>query len=169
VVLVALVGGQGALDDSADANVTIELEPDTGVDATRQQIVNTATGAWQATQVAESSGSDDEATVEFSLPPANLDGLIGELRRTEGAESVEVNVDLEEDQVNAVPVETEDGSLEAPEPVTLAVAINGSSARGPWITIIGAALVALLALGAIALVQRRFGDRDFDDQSSGYH
>lgn len=161
MVVVALVGGGSPLEDGADATVEIRLVEGANVDAVRQQVIQSATGAWQARRISETSGDSDEAAVEFALPSSNLDGIIGELRRLDSAESARVNVDLDPEQAG-VPTRT-DGSATPAEPVTLAVTLRGSSGGGPWVTIIGAVVVALLALGAIGLVSRRFGaDSGFD-------
>lgn len=139
----------------------IELTARTDVDAARQQLIADATGAWQATRIAESTSSDDEASVEFALPGTALDGLVGQLRRHPAADDVEVTMDVDPEQMAAAPL-AEDAS--APEPVLLQVNLTRASGGGPWVTILGAVLVAVLALVALALVQRRFGQ----DEDAGY-
>ena len=159
MVLIALLGGRTGLGSDADAVVDIQLAPRVQVDAARQQVIETAKGTWQAVRVGEATPSDDETVVEFTLPGPNLDGLVNELRRYPSAESVDVMIDIDPEQASGDPVPSADGP-EVPEPVRLEVNITAGSSGGPWITILGAVVVALIALGALALVSRRFGADD---------
>ncbi len=164
VVAIAVLGGGGALDNSADASVDIELAGNVNVDGARQQLISDAQRTWQATRVAEATDSDDEATVEFALPGTSLDGLIAELRRYPGATDVQVTMEVDPAQLAPEPLSDADS---APvEPVRLQVTLTRDKGGGPWVTILAAVVIALLALGALALMQRRSGD-DRDDGFGG--
>jgi cobalamin biosynthesis Mg chelatase CobN len=159
-VLLALVSKGGSLADDADAQVDIALRGSTSVDAAREQIIADATRSWKATRVAESSESDDEATVEFALPGASLDGFVAALRRQTDAESVEVALEVDPEQVQPDSLAGDPGSEAAPKPVRVKVNLTSSSSQGPLVTFIGALLVAVLAALALGLVWRRFGHED---------
>ena len=160
MVVIALVGGRGPLDSGADATVEIQLADNVSVDSARQAVVEKATSSWQAVRVGETSGSDTDTTVEFALPAGSLDGLISELRHEDDAEEVDVDIDLDESQLATEPTTDADGKVVPPEPVHLVVNIERSADAGPWLTIGGAVLVVVLALGAIVFVQRRYGDAE---------
>ncbi len=156
---------RGALNDSADARVDIVLARNASIDDARQNLITKATGSWQATRVAESTESDDEATVAFSLPGSALDGFVADLRRHPDAEDVQVSLEVDPDQLTPKAL----GSTEtaAAEPVRLEVGLTRASGGGPWVTILGAVFVAVLALVALVMVQRRFGGDADDDDDRG--
>lgn len=153
--MLALVSKGGSLVGDADAQVDIALRDSTTVDAAREQIITEATRSWQATRVAESSESDNEATVEFSLPGASLDGFVAALRRQPDAESVEVALEVDPEQVQPGSLAGDHESEAAPKPVRVQVNLTSSSSQGPLVTFIGALLVAVVAALGLGLVWRR--------------
>lgn len=150
----------GSLAGDADAKVDIALRDSTTVDAAREQIITEATSSWKATRVAESSESDNEATVEFALPGASLDGFVAALRRQPDAESVEVALEVDPEQVQPGSLAGDPESEAAPKPVRVQVNLTSSSSQGPLVTFIGALLVAVVAASGLALVWRRSGRQD---------
>lgn len=157
VVVLALVSKGGSLVGDADAQVDIALRDSTTVDAARDRVITEATGSWKATRVAESSESDNEAMVEFSLPGASLDGFVAALRRQPDAESVEVALEVDPEQVEPGSLAGDPGSEAAPKPVRVQVNLTSSSSQGPLVTFIGALLVAVVAALGLGLVWRRSG------------
>ena len=161
MAVVALLGGRDTLDRGADARVEITLDRAASIDSARTDLIASAAGAWQATRVAEST-EDDSATVEFALPGSSLDGFVADLRRFDGAQDVEVALEVDPSQVTPEPLATA-GEEQAADPVRVEVTLERSSAGGPWLTIGGAVLVAAMALIALVMVQRRFSNDDYDD------
>ncbi|MCZ7630700.1 MAG: hypothetical protein M5U19_17430 [Microthrixaceae bacterium] len=111
-------------------------------------------------RVAESSESDDKASVEFALPGASLDGFITALRRQPDAESVEVALEVDPEQLQPESLAGEPGERAAPEPVRVKVNLTSSRPQGPLVTFIGALLVAVIAALGLGLAWRRFGRED---------
>ncbi len=162
VVVLALVSKGGSLTNNADATVDIALNDSTTVDAAREQITSAATSSWQATRIAETSESDDEATIEFALPGTSLDGFINALRRQGDAESVEVSLEVDPDQVEPGPLASDTGTDSKPAPVKVQVNLSTTRSQGPLVTFIGALLVAAVAAVALGLVWRRFRPAEID-------
>lgn len=163
-MVLALVSKGESFVNDADAQVDITLTEDTTVDAAREQLISDATGSWQATRVAESSESADEATVEFALPGASLDGFVSALRRQPDAQSVEVSLEVDPEQVqpgslaeNTSPAGSSESEAATPAPVRVQVNLSSAGSQGPLVTFIGALLVAVVAAGGLALVWRHFG------------
>jgi len=165
VAVVALLGGGSPLDDSAEAHVEILLGRNADIDGARQQLISDATSTWQATRIAETT-EDDSASVEFAIPGTALDGMVAELRRHPLADEVDVSLEVDPSQLEPDPLATEEA---APEPIRLRVDLTRSSGGGPWVTIVGAMFVAVLALVALVFVQRRFsgGDDELGDGLDG--
>ena len=155
----ALAQRGGPLDTSnADARVQIQLRKGATVDAARQEITQLAASTWQGTRVGEQSESDDQVKVVIAMPGANLDGAVSTLRRYSGAESVQVTIDVEPEQLELPKQSADDGGSAAPaESVRLEVDISESSSAGPWVTVVVALLVLAAALVALVYLQRHSG------------
>ncbi len=156
-MVLTLVSRGGALNNDADAQVDIAYGGDVDVSTARERLVTEASSTWQATRVAESSASDNETSVEFSLPGSSLEGFISALRRSDGAKSVEVDLEVDPEQVEPESLATPDAEGETAAPVRVQVNLTSDEGQGPLVTFIGALLVAVLAGGALMLVWRRFG------------
>lgn len=167
--MLALASRGGSLAGDADAQVDIALRDSTTVDAAREQIVADATRSWSATRIAESSESDDEATVEFALPGASLDGFVAALRRQSDAKEVEVTLDVDPEQLEPRSLGTERDERSAPEPVRVEVNLTAGKSQGPLVTIIGALLVAVLAMVGLGLAWRRWGGDDPPGATASTH
>lgn len=168
-MILAVVSRGTSLSSDADARVDIALAGSTTVDAARERITAEATSSWKATRVAETTESEREATVTFALPGSSLDGFVNALRRQPNAESVDVSLEVDPDQLNPPELAADPGEqAAAPEPVTVQVNLNRKGSQGPMVTFIGALIVAAVAALALGAVWRRFRLDDYDDPESGH-
>lgn len=148
---VVLLQRGGALDTGdADALVVLELGEGVPVDSIRQSIVAEAESSWDARQVGESAGEDDdEVTLRMSLAGSNLAAAIAWLRRPLNTQAVDETVDysVDPDQLELTPLASSEQDAR-PEPVLLEVRLIGDDAGPTTAAKVGVLLLLLATLSA---------------------
>jgi hypothetical protein len=148
---VVLLQRGGALDTGdADAVVVLQLGEGVAVDSVRQDVTAEAESSWDARQVGESAGDDDEeVTLTLSLPGSNLASAIAWLRRPQNTQAVDETVDysVDPDQLDLTPLASSEQEAR-PEPVLLEVRLIGDDAGPTTAAKLGVLLLLLATLSA---------------------